>query len=232
MKHRSDPSQDLRSLADHLRARTRPEAAAQAASVAVKSRAKPPIRPHRVILAAALVVVLSNVGVAALANSAVPGDFWYGQDRGYEWLLDHFVPSDHADERLAEARVLAERGDSEEALSLVAEVVGQSVGQSAGQSVSVESVRAAASLAANAQSSAVQIEVLELIETATDLRNVAKSGNLLALKEAIEQLHDAARDVAETASDGKAGGRRNETGRPGGPPGSPGRGNSPNSQQP
>src|SRR5690606_17802627 len=66
----------------------------------------------RLVFAGLAVLVVANLGTAALADSAVPGDFLYPVDRAYEELADLVgFGGDRGEERLEEATVLADRGE-------------------------------------------------------------------------------------------------------------------------
>lgn len=83
-------------------------------------------RSRRMVLVLATlgVLAISNVGLAAVSDGASPGDFLYPIDRGYEWASDRFGPADRTDERLAEAEVLNNRGDTGEAIQFLQEELG------------------------------------------------------------------------------------------------------------
>jgi hypothetical protein len=123
MKH--DTINDLRRYADHLRRAVDPT---RALAVAARAVGSAPIRGRsfRWVVAAAGAAFLSvgNVAVAAVADSAAPGDILYGVDRAYERLTDLLGAQDRADERLNEAAVLSARGDDVGALGLAIEVLG------------------------------------------------------------------------------------------------------------
>ena len=83
-------------------------------------------RPRRLVVALAVLglLTISNVSMAAVSDSAAPGDLLYPFDRGYErvgdllggWL---FGVGDRTVERIAESEVLNGRGDTEEAIQLL-----------------------------------------------------------------------------------------------------------------
>lgn len=85
-----------------------------------------PHRPRRLVLALATLglLAISNVGLAAVADTAAPGDLLYPLDRGYEragdlfggWL---FGLGDRTQERLAESDALNRRGETEEAIAFL-----------------------------------------------------------------------------------------------------------------
>jgi len=74
-----------------------------------------------VALGALGLLTVSNVGLAAVANTASPGEFLYSFDRGYEWVADLVGAKDHTGERLAEAQVLNARGETAQAIALLRE---------------------------------------------------------------------------------------------------------------
>lgn len=83
-------------------------------------------RPRRLVVALAILglLTISNAGMAAVSDSAAPGDLLYPFDRGYErvgdliggWL---FGVGDRTGERLAESELLNGRGETEEAIQLL-----------------------------------------------------------------------------------------------------------------
>lgn len=79
--------------------------------------------PRRLLVAMATLglLAISNVGLAAVSDPAAPGDFLYPFDRGYEWASDLFVVKNRTAERLAESRVLDQRGDTDDAIELLRE---------------------------------------------------------------------------------------------------------------
>lgn len=71
---------------------------------------------------AALVLLLGMTGVAVAASEAAPGDFLYGTKRALERVG---LVSGGPPERLSEARLLAERGRAEEALTHAAQALSE-----------------------------------------------------------------------------------------------------------
>ena len=76
------------------------------------------LTPRLAPAAVAALFLFAMSGVAVASNSAVPGDALYGIDRALERIG---IGNGGADERLEEASILAENGDSEEALELIAQ---------------------------------------------------------------------------------------------------------------
>jgi hypothetical protein len=79
--------------------------------------------PRRLLVAMATLglLAISSVGLAAVSDPAAPGDFLYPFDRGSEWASDLFVVRNRTAERLAEARVLNHRGETENAIEFLQE---------------------------------------------------------------------------------------------------------------
>ena len=117
------PYEDLRSLGDHLRGMVPPEVSAQLAASTVH-RARPRRSRSWVgVLAAAALIAVSNVALAEVSDSAIPGELLYPLDRAYEWITGRFGPQDHGPERITEALELVEAGDTDRALGLVNEIL-------------------------------------------------------------------------------------------------------------
>ena len=83
-------------------------------------------RPRSLVVAVATLglLAISNVGMAAVSDSAAPGDLLYLFDRGYERAGDLFGGwifgvGDRTEERLAESEVLNLRGETQEAIELL-----------------------------------------------------------------------------------------------------------------
>ena len=83
-------------------------------------------RPRSLFVAVATLglLAISNVGMAAVSDSAAPGDLLYLFDRGYERAGDLFGGwifgvGDRTEERLAESEVLNLRGETQEAIELL-----------------------------------------------------------------------------------------------------------------
>jgi hypothetical protein len=83
-------------------------------------------RPRSLVVAVATMglLAISNAGMAAVSDSAAPGDLLYLFDRGYERAGDLFGGwifgvGDRTEERLAESEVLNLRGETQEAIELL-----------------------------------------------------------------------------------------------------------------
>lgn len=118
----TDPIEQLRRYARDLQAEVHPGRARGRVDAAMTRQARRPRRVVLVVLASTLLLLFSNVALAAAADPAVPGDALYGLDRTYERIADAAgLGGMHAGERLDEAAVLFERGRAAEALDLVNE---------------------------------------------------------------------------------------------------------------
>lgn len=118
-----DPIRDLRRYASDLASEVSSSDARRAANRALSGR---PAGPRRTVVVVVTTVLfgISNVALAATADSAVPGDALYGIDRAYENVTGLVgIGGIHAAERLAEADTLLQRGDLGAALELVTEVL-------------------------------------------------------------------------------------------------------------
>ncbi len=73
------------------------------------------------VLAATMVLGVSNVALAAVANPSVPGDPLYGIDRAYERIGAVLWSGQYETERLDEAVEMLDRGQPSVALDLVEE---------------------------------------------------------------------------------------------------------------
>lgn len=188
-------STDLRSLGVHLQRQVSPERARQVALAALEGGRRKS-RHHRWVpaLAGASVFLGANIALADTADPAVRGDFLYPVDRAYEWIGDWFGPGDHLAERVAEATQLADSGQTALALETVGEILGSQVGA---MNISV---------GASDSGPQVQAQVKELVIAASLVHMAAQSGDQNALKEAISVVQEEAKEVAEAASDGNAGG--------------------------
>lgn len=121
----NEPFDELRRYADDLASEVTPSTAHRAVRSAMSS---PTRRPRRavVVLVTTGLLGLSNVALAATADSSVPGDALYGVDRAYEQFVDLTgLGSPRVSERLQETGVLVERGDLGAALELVQETLGK-----------------------------------------------------------------------------------------------------------
>jgi hypothetical protein len=153
-------------------------------------------------VASTALFALANVALARASDPALPGQFLYPLDRTYEWLSDRFASNDHVPERVAEARELAEVGHTDRALQVVGEILGDN------ESLAAE----VAQLSGRGSSPAVRDEVIDLVGAASSVHEAAQSGDAAALEVAIDNVKEAAKDVAETASKGNAGGNSDNRG--------------------
>ncbi len=118
-----DALDHLRRYADDLASEVSPFAAHRAVE-----RAMTPLvhRPRKLVVALVTTGLLgvSNVALAATADSAVPGDRLYTVDRAYERIVDLVgLGGPRVAERLQETSVLVERGELAMALDLVQETL-------------------------------------------------------------------------------------------------------------
>ncbi|MEA3511337.1 MAG: hypothetical protein U9R51_07885 [Actinomycetota bacterium] len=122
MAHSSlpNPLDDLRSYANDL-VDAAPDL--DASSLLLADGPPVPKRPHHftvpamALMGVAAMLFIAQVGVAVVANSAVPGDQFYGLDLLVEDALTTVgVPIDVASERIDEAEVLLERNELDEAI--------------------------------------------------------------------------------------------------------------------
>lgn len=193
---RNRPFEDLRSLGEFLRNRVADDDSRRVAAAAVGRRRPQRSRAWIAIVASTALFALANVALAKASDSAIPGQFLYPLDRAYEWLSDRFATHDRVPERVAEALDLAEGGHTDRALLVVTEILGDD-----------ESLQAAVGgLSGSGSSLAVRDEVKELVGAASSVHEAAQSGDADALEAAIDSVKEAAQDVADTASQGSAGG--------------------------
>ena len=124
----------------------------------------------------------------------------YPADRAYEWLADLVVSSDHTPERVDEALILVERGETALALETVEDILGDQADLN----------QAVAALAANSNSQEVREKVKDLVAAAAQVSDAAQSGDQTALHAAIDVVHQEAAEVAAEASNGQAGGNSSD----------------------
>ena len=129
-----DPISDLKRYAAALEAQVSDERARSAARMALRTpspvmsspTSSPTRSPRRVVVAVATTVLMgvSNVALATVADPSIPGDPLYGLDRAYESVGAALgLSNQHASERATEVLALQERGKSAEALDLVQETL-------------------------------------------------------------------------------------------------------------
>ncbi|HEU4750194.1 MAG TPA: hypothetical protein VFT54_03975 [Acidimicrobiia bacterium] len=119
----SDATDALRSYGEWLQSRVSPDDALLAATRALGGHRPVTRRRRMVVVAVAGLLVISNVGLAAASDSAVPGDPLYGLKRAYEQIGDLLGVESHAGERLREAEVLLARGHNDAALQAADEAL-------------------------------------------------------------------------------------------------------------
>ncbi|MEX2424534.1 MAG: hypothetical protein WD990_11205, partial [Acidimicrobiia bacterium] len=121
----NEPFDDLRRYADDLASEVSPSTAQRAVRAGMSSPTRRPRKALVALLATGLLGV-SNVALAATADSSAPGDALYGVDRAYEQVVDLTgLGGPRVSERLQETGVLVERGDLGAALELVQETLGK-----------------------------------------------------------------------------------------------------------
>ncbi len=121
------PLRDLRAYADDLVAGVDADDGARIARTALLD-IHPVSWKRRVVSVGTAVAMFlgANVGLAAAADPAVPGDLLYGIDRAYE-KVGHVlgIDNDGPAERFEEAAVLAERGDLNGSIELAREAAAE-----------------------------------------------------------------------------------------------------------
>ena len=116
-------SRRLREMADDFERAIGEGRAGQIAARAIaRAQTSPRRRMLAVVAATTVSLALALVGVAALSDSSVPGDFLYDVDRAVEILG---FDSNGLEERLEEVIVLADRGQAESAVLLAAEALAE-----------------------------------------------------------------------------------------------------------
>lgn len=124
----SDESEVERFVAQATAARAGTPTAVSPVAAPTISRRRRTLLPRYAGALATLVLLMATSGLAAASDEATPGDTLYGLDRALERVG---VGAGGADERLAEATVLVNRGRAADALSHVVEAVGNGDGQEA-----------------------------------------------------------------------------------------------------
>ncbi len=199
MAHPSDlsPFDDLRSYASDL---VDAAPSLDTSSLHLADGSPVPKRPHHftvpamALMGVAAMLFVAQVGIAVVANSAVPGDQLYGLDLLVESALTNVgAPIDVASERIDEAEVLLERDELDEAIRTARvaykEMDPPVIGTALVHLVRVESVLAAG--ATQEVEDAVRDSFAELLETTRDTGGVEVGES--------RDINDAALRVARAA---------------------------------
>lgn len=201
----SEAVEQLRRYANHLRSQVDGQAALAAARRALAARPhRAPRRRWAVGLAVAGLMAVSSVGLATVADDAVPGDLLYPIDRGLEWLGDVLGNADHIDERISESEALAHRGDTAAALEHLSSSVGtlDALDPASGIDLSAVLDQARSAVAATGPAgnqAQVEDEVDDLVEATKGVAEAARAGDEEALRAAIEAMRDFAERVKDAA---------------------------------
>ena len=192
-----DPFDDLRSYASDL-----VDAAPSLDPSSLHLADGPPVpkRPHHftvpamALMGVAAMLFVAQVGVAVVANSAVPGDQFYGLDLLVEDALTTVgVPIDVASERIDEAEVLLERDELNEAIR-TARVAYKELGPPVIGATVTHLVQAEVLLASGTNPStedAVSSSLANLLETTKDAGSI-EVGDARDINEAALQVARAA----------------------------------------
>lgn len=159
----------------------------------------------------------ANVGLAAAAQNAAPGDALYGVDRAYERIAAFVgISNSRTEERLQEANDLAERGDASAALaaaSAALDALSSSLEDpgSGADDQSAASIREASSeitraIPENGNSrpefvNDMMAETRMVIRLANEMREAAATGDA---SEAAKKLKDRAKKLSDKAKKEKA----------------------------
>lgn len=161
----------------------------------------------------------ANVGLAAAAQNAAPGDALYGVDRAYERIAAFVgISNPRTEERLREASDLADRGDASaalaaasaalEALSSSLDVPGPITFTDAANSVNDASSELSQAIPGS-QSSRPEFttdminETRILLDLVEQVRKAAQDGEPGDAADAARQLKDQAKRVSDTARDNR-----------------------------
>jgi hypothetical protein len=188
-----DPFDDLRSYASDL---VDAAPGLDASSLHLPDGSPVPKRPHHftvpamALMGVAAMLFVAQVGVAVVANSAVPGDQFYGLDLLVESALTNVgVPIDVAAERIDEAEVLLERDELNEAVRTARvayrDLPPPVIGATIGHLVQAESLLAAG--VNPATEDAVRDSLAKLLETTKDAGTI-EVGDARAISEAALQV--------------------------------------------
>lgn len=159
-----------------------------------------PSRPHHLtapvmaVMGVAAMLFFAEVGVAVVANSAVPGDQIYGIDLLVEDALTTVgVPIDTSAERIDEAGVLLARGDVDEAVR-TARTGYRDMGHTISGFTVLRLIQVETALASNtdpATEAAVKDTLNDLLET-TKNAGAIEAGDARAINDAADRVLRAA----------------------------------------
>lgn len=154
----------------------------------------------------------ANVGLAAAAQNAAPGDALYGVDRAYERIAEFVgISNSRTEERLQEANDLAERGDATaalaaasaalEALSSSLEEPGSGADDQSTASVREASAEITRAIPQNGNArpefvNQMMAETRLMIQFAHDMREAAANGDS---SDAAKKLKDRAKKLTDAA---------------------------------
>lgn len=193
-----DPLDDLRSYADAL-VDTAP--ALDVDSLHLVDGSRVPNRPRRftvpaiAVMSVAIMILAAEVSVVFVANSAVPGDQFYGIDLLVEDALTSAgLPIDTSSERIQEAEVLLNRNDLGAAIR-TARVGYQEMDRAVSGAAIVHLVQAERALALNtdpAVAQGVSATMADLLD-ATKAADVREVGDVRAITNAALRVERAAK---------------------------------------
>lgn len=209
----SDATDALRSYGEWLQSRVSPDDALLAATRALGAHRPLTRRRWVVVVAVAGLLVISNVGLAAASDSAVPGDPLYGLKRAYEQIGDLLGVESHASERLREAEVLLARGHNDAALQAADEAL-EELNIPSGLGLFIDDVGETA--ASNSELKALTEDLVSLArvvhESAKD--SDSRQAAIEAVREQAKRVADMARSLSQgpTENPGQGNGRPDNPG--------------------
>lgn len=222
------PMDDLRAYAASITTSVSETETETAVTAAMRTpRASQSWLRHRVVTIGVSVATFfsANLGLAAAAQNAAPGDLLYGVDRAYERLAGFVGISDaRTEERIQEASTLADRGDAiaaVEAASAALDALSSSLDRSEpGNNDLADTVDDGRSALADLPPAAevaepefvrdVLAETRLLLELIEEVRFAAQEGEPGDASEAARQLAEQARKVADAAKDNPGQGKQPE----------------------
>lgn len=177
-----------------------------------------PLKQRVTAVGIAIATFLSaNVGLAAAAQNAAPGDVLYGVDRAYERIAAFVgISNSRAEERLQEANDLAERGDASaalaaasaalDALSSSLEDPGSGADDQSAASIREASAEITRAIPENGSArpefvNDMMAETQMIVRLAHEMREAAASGDA---SDAAEKLKNQAKKLADKAKQEKA----------------------------